>query len=532
MRGGDGSDRLFGVGGNDSLVGGRGSDLIDGGSGNDVLVGGSGDDVLRGGSGNDSLFGGAGIDFVSYSDSIGGVRVSFVSGVATRGDSERDEFSGIEGAIGGFGDDTFVMSSSVRTVDGGKGRDVLDYSSSSSGVRLFLSRIGEDGYAVGGISGGDRVRGVEVLRGGSGSDIFGGDSDDDTLYGRGGNDRLYASGGDDLYHGGGGSDVLSYRYSVGGVSVDLSLGIGYISGWDSHASYGLGVERGSDSHRIESIERIRGGSGDDTLRGFDGDETFHGGLGDDTIEGGDGGDRLRGGDGDDVLSYFSSDSGVTIALATLLAQGGHAESDDFDGFEHVTGSSYGDDLAGDALGNRLLGLGGDDTLDGGLGGDVLDGGDGFDTADYSGSASSVTIDLLSGSGSGSGSGAEGDTLIGIERVIGSVHDDSLVGSVGDNVLDGGAGSDTLRGGSGNDVLVGGLGGDVLDGGDGIDTADYSLSGSGVRVDLTRVVSGGDASGDVLTGIENVTGSSHDDTLRGDSGFNVFRGGDGDDWIEG
>lgn len=39
-------------------------------------------------------------------------------------------------------------------------------------------------------------------------------------------------------------------------------------------------------------------------------------------------------------------------------------------------------------------------------------------------------------------------------------------------------------------------------------------------------SGGDATGDTLRSIENVTGSAHDDRLNGDSGANVLAGGAG------
>ncbi|MCT4657008.1 MAG: hypothetical protein N4A65_14460 [Cohaesibacter sp.] len=71
------------------------------------------------------------------------------------------------------------------------------------------------------------------------------------------------------------------------------------------------------------------------------------------------------------------------------------------------------------------------------------------------------------------------------------------------------------------------------GGSGTDTADYSASGSGVTVNLgTNSHSGGDAAGDSLSGIENVTGSSHNDSLTGDGSANVLRGGAGNDTLVG
>ncbi|MBC7476806.1 MAG: Hint domain-containing protein, partial [Pseudorhodobacter sp.] len=77
------------------------------------------------------------------------------------------------------------------------------------------------------------------------------------------------------------------------------------------------------------------------------------------------------------------------------------------------------------------------------------------------------------------------------------------------------------------------GSDVLDGGSGTDTAEYSASGAGVSVSLaTGTGFGGDAAGDTLTGIENVTGSGHADALTGDAGANVLDGGAGDDTLAG
>jgi Ca2+-binding RTX toxin-like protein len=59
------------------------------------------------------------------------------------------------------------------------------------------------------------------------------------------------------------------------------------------------------------------------------------------------------------------------------------------------------------------------------------------------------------------------------------------------------------------------------------------STAGVRVNLaTGAVSGGDATGDTLRGIENLTGSGHSDTLTGDLGNNALNGGDGADTLGG
>ena len=93
-----------------------------------------------------------------------------------------------------------------------------------------------------------------------------------------------------------------------------------------------------------------------------------------------------------------------------------------------------------------------------------------------------------------------------------------------------AGNDTLWGDKDNDYLIGGKGADKLDGGSGKqDTASYQGSDAGVSVDLGgRTAEGGDASGDQLWNIENLSGSDYADTLRGDAGDNRIWGQDGDD----
>jgi Ca2+-binding RTX toxin-like protein len=132
--------------------------------------------------------------------------------------------------------------------------------------------------------------------------------------------------------------------------------------------------------------------------------------------------------------------------------------------------------------DTLDGGDGNDALVGGDGADVLAGGAGIDSADYSTSASAVTVDLFAGTGSGGA--AEGDTLSSIENAIGSAFNDVLTGSndanqlsggVGDDRLLDGYGNDRLDGGFGNDTLIGAEGSDVLVGGSGADTFVFVLT---------------------------------------------------------
>src|SRR5262249_57705343 len=73
----------------------------------------------------------------------------------------------------------------------------------------------------------------------------------------------------------------------------------------------------------------------------------------------------------------------------------------------------------------------------------------------------------------------------------------------------------------------------LDGGAGNDTASYDTSSTAVTVNLaTGTGSGGDAQGDTLTNIENLIGSTFNDTLIGDQNANVLIGGAGADTLIG
>ena len=143
-----------------------------------------------------------------------------------------------------------------------------------------------------------------------------------------------------------------------------------------------------------------------------------------------------------------------------------------------------------------------------------------------------------------------DTLVNIERVRGSDSgDDTLIGDAGNNRLegkdgddtlivvkvmtglDGGAGDDTLIGGGGDDWLDGGSGNDVLIGGEGeeFNFAQYANASSGIVADLSLgIVQDGDGGTDVLSGIEGINGSEHNELFFDSSGDDNLIGRGGDD----
>ena len=551
-------------------TGGDGNDLLNGGVGADMLRGGDGDDTLSGSAGADVLDGAAGDDWASYELATEGVTVNLATGTGTGAEAEGDRLIDIEnisgsdhddrlsgdaGAnrfLGGGGNDRLAGGDGNDLLDGGAGADMLDggagvdwasYVLAAEGVTVSLAT----GTGTGGQADGDRLIDIENLLGGEGDDRLSGDAQANQIDGRGGNDTLTGGAGDDELTGGAGADVLnggagvdwaSYELATEGVTVSLETG-----------TTGTGGQAEGD--RLIDIENLLGGEGDDhlsgdaganRLRGLGGNDRLTGGAGDDELTGGAGADMLDGGAGVDWASYLLAVEGVTASLATGTGTGGEADGDRFTDIENLLGSDHDDQLSGDAGANQLdggdgndslAGGDGDDLLDGGAGADVLDGGAGVDWASYGLAVEDVTVSLETGT-TGTGGQAEGDRLIDIENLLGGEGDDRLSGDARANRLRGLGGNDTLTGGDGDDLLSGGAGADVLDGGAGYDDwAAYSFATEGVAASLADGMgTAGEADGDRLTNIENLSGSDHGDWLSGDAGANRLRGRGGDDRLTG
>jgi Ca2+-binding RTX toxin-like protein len=262
---------------------------------------------------------------------------------------------------------------------------------------------------------------------------------------------------------------------------------------------------------------LKGGSGDDVIDGRGGADTVFGGGGNDTITYYDAvGASLSGGADNDTLI-------LKVGASVNLSQADQTIGDNtvVSGFENLdaSGAATAITLTVSAAVNVLKGGTGDDVIEGKGGGDTVDGGFGNDTASYASSPAGVNVSLAAGTGLGGD--AQGDTLTGIENLIGSAYKDILTGDSGNNILTGGAGADTLVGGLGED------------------TADYSSApadpktGQGVTVNLTSGVNHfSDAEGDKLSGIENVRGSAYADSLVGDGNANKLWGGIGNDVLSG
>jgi hypothetical protein len=161
-----------------------------------------------------------------------------------------------------------------------------------------------------------------------------------------------------------------------------------------------------------------------------------------------------------------------------------------------------------------------------LGLKVIDGGAGVDMMSFAGLDSGIYASTQSGRANSHYSASPFDLVMqGIEHVTGTSHDDWFAGS--DQ-------SDNFRGLGGKDLFVdGGGGSDIYDGGTGHDKLSYLGAESGVSVSLLRGTGWmGDARGDQIRAIEDVSGSGHDDFIWGDHGVNWLNGRWGDDVLVG
>jgi Ca2+-binding RTX toxin-like protein len=167
--------------------------------------------------------------------------------------------------------------------------------------------------------------------------------------------------------------------------------------------------------------------------------------------GGAGPDILDGGAGDDFASYGDLISGITINLGAPGSSSGDAQGDSYNNMEGVIGTGGDDTIHGASGFTTLRGGAGDDTFFASAQAERMDGEADSNTVNYSASTSAVTVDL-SDANPEAGGFAAGDTLVNIDKIIGSSFNDSLKAGAAAMTLESGGGQDTLQGGAGNDTL--------------------------------------------------------------------------------
>lgn len=520
---------------------------------NASLVGGAGNDSLRTGVGDDTINGGVGTDTADFTGAAGDVVVDLVAGTVTG--HGNDQITGVENIItadgndqitaradadnnlsSGAGDDTLIANGGNDTFQGGAGTDLLDLSALSSAITLNLDN---GTYTSGDIAG--TVSGIERVNGGTGADNITGSANAETIAGGEGNDAIDAAGGDDqvlLNIANNGDDII-----FGGAGDDTAIALG-----TDGAAFRLGISADNGALAVDTTLINGGVAGraalqqfeNVSLTGADADDVFAVSDFTGATGLGNGGIVLNGGGGTNALVLQGGTTNLTVDLSQTGNQDIGLGTLSLRNIQNVLGAGGADTLTGDSLANGLLGAGGDDvlsggdgddTLTGGAGNDSLIGGDGTDVVDFS--QAGITQDTLYDLSVQQVNFEGNDTLVSIEGVIAGAGNDTLVGTNARNFLDGGAGNDLLNSGIGNDVLRASAGVDTLDGGAGTDLLDLSNATAGVNVNLgSGEYSGGGFGASTFSNIEQVSGSSLDDTITGNIVGDTISGLDGNDQLFG
>ncbi|MDY0328392.1 MAG: hypothetical protein RBR07_09105, partial [Arcobacteraceae bacterium] len=485
----DGSDKIDSINGIENVIGTSQSDTIYSGSGVNTIFSGGGADSIYAGSGKDVIYGQAGDDIV---------------------------YMNVDG------------NTTSNHIDGGEGTDTVVYTGLSSGIVVNL----QDGTTVDVTVGGSvdhNITSVENITGTAQKDIITGSETRNVFVGMDGDDTITGIAGNNIIYGG-----AMERNSV---STDADL--------------------------------LIGGTGDDTIYGAAGADDLRGGLGDDTIYGGFGNDIIKSGIGEDLLYGEAGDDSFVFEAADNMT------NYVFGGDETTDNGSL------DMVDYRLA-----------IKGLVIDlgGKDGIDSADeafydskvigsynYNGFAYSADqgINMLYGIEQVRGSDLEADTIRGNSvnnSIWGHGGDDTIYGVDGDNYLNGGSGADTIHAGLGSDVMIGESGNDLfrtyydaagidaatkfgdsntIYGGtwDGVtalesgsDTIDYSVitdNTYNIFADLSittddNIEIRNDSfvvqKTDTVKYIDNVLGTSGNDTFRGNNNSNSFDGRGGIDTV--
>lgn len=467
------------VANNGLVIGGSSAaNIVAADNGAHAYILGSASDTVRGGDGNDLIAGGAGNDILEGS---GGTNI----------------------ISGGAGNDTIVVRGTNDHVYGGDGSDIIDLnrvdvtnfgSTIVDGGNGFDSvKVGYDATYLGAAVTLSNIENIQLSFGSSlrvnAASLVG----ISNISGYGYYVQLETAG--------------TGIYDLSGMSLTMPVNIVNFSDYDVHLVAGA------------TTQSIASGNGNDildgrsangiTLNAGGGSNTIYGSLGNDTIVTYSGADLIYAGDGDDRINInvFSPSSVVDggSGTDTIRLAGG---------ISHMTLSNievleFSSSLSMSAA--QLYSFSSINVLDGGVADIMIDEAGVYDLTSLSIGGS---IRFHAGSGN--------DVVIDAPNVL------------------------SIDGGSGNDTLISSvIGGHSIIGGAGTDTANFSSSDSAVYVNLgsNNVTAGSvtllvgkvqDYEGNIdsLSGIENITGSSHDDILIAGSSSSVIDGGAGNDLMIG
>lgn len=456
---------------------------------------------------------------------------------------------------------------------------------------------------------------VNIIKDGSGDNTIYGGMVQDTVYDGAGDDTVYLSAGDDTLYAGSGTNYIHGDADKGGVDATEYAGEDTIS-YESVKSFASSEVKLLDQEGLLSAEesqKLNGtyveldGSGNPIANSLDVDMLAYykgvyvdldgvhvDGLGIDV----NGDEVIDANDKINVISKFADRDGKFTydadgnAISTTLTESGLENLqpvgyDIIEGVENIKGSSYNDTIYGNALVDNILsGLGGSDTLDGrggnntllggdgydtliaGSGNDYIDGGGDTDTLSYENATEGIIIHFdrpngeefdYAGTDDGSGFVLK-DTIVNVEDIQASAHNDTIYGNGNTNFIEAGAGNDRILAGGGYDFIDGGAGSDWIS----YNPADYpnrvinpnfmeEIQGITVDLNSTDFVMVKETTTnrllDLIKSVEQIVATNGNDVIYGNNtsaetiwaldgndrlesrgGNDTLYGGDGDDYI--
>ena len=568
---------IGGLTSNVSIARGVTIENVKGGSGSEGIFGNSSQNIFYISGGEDDIFGGGGYDIADFSTSASSVTIditehyvkaSFENGVSNlhdvayiRSSSGSDIFTFVGVGYSGNvyidtldGYDTIDLSGSTIVHD-----DDLDISNSMlSNLSDSISQptivydiglstvIFSTGFSI-------KMRNVENVTFGDRTTTYIGTAASETITTQGGDSIVYAGDGDDTVIGAlnthGSRTILN---GDGGIDRITAMSASIINGGDGN----------DDLHGSAMDDRISGGSGLNTIYAGTGNDTILGFAGNDNMDGGDGidtyvfsaaidkvsfyfpGDTLQISDGTSYatlrsverviytnsLGFMGSQFSFDVAdvIAVLSSTPGHSmTAPQLQAALYQLGQlrSYHDSIAGT---QSFAGTAEDDIVEVDESFVSIDGGAGYDTLTANSENHVVTWDMT-----GKTMSFEGVTVLDVstfENIVMNARKSVIIGTDGTDGIQSGPGGSIVYGNAGDDVIHGaahapGNSASFLYGDAGNDTItmasdDWAFGGGGNDT-LTSSIEGGHLSGD-----------SGNDTLSGGVGSDTILGGDGDDLIFG
>jgi len=532
LRGNSYANVLAGDAGNDTLYGSKATDsegdALSGGVGNDAYYVYSPKDIIDDSAGNDSLY--------STADYTLGANIEnlFLQGQATTGQgnslnnrivgneslaSNLTGGGGVDTLEGGYGDDTFNLSSSGdMVIDKGGKNTVL------SSVTVDLNRFTNAVIQTVELTGNAAINATAQrtvatsIKGNSGNNSLVGGALNDTLDGGSdGADSLVGGLGDDLYYVRDASTIVTEAANSGSDTINASVDYTLAANVENLVLQGAAkVGAGNNLSNVINGSGIATGSilhGGVNSTGLAGD-TLRGGTGTDQVYSYNANDSIEFGGGKDVLYIsYAVDGGADMNAAAWKAYfsaRGVNLTDDVTVIYRgnpVTGSGVtsGVNIEGTSLTTNLLGTDKNDTL-------------------RAESTTATTLD--GGKGSDSMVGSSTNDVFYVDSIgANTVAATSLLGNVGD-IVAAGAGKDTIRSSVNIDLnknyAVGSNAG-ILQFAD-VEVVELqgtaALSATG-NLNASTTILGNFAA-------NNLVGGNNADVLDGGAGADVMTGGNGND----